>query len=845
MRAWIKRLAIATAAALAACLPARAEPMFASVSLNGADTGAVVSFERSGSALFAPWRELKRLGVQVEPPAGANAASPAELGRIPGLKYTIDDQAQAVALQAAPELLPKRTLGPEPRGYAQPDRAAWGAAMDYAVNIQGKAGWAGGQARVFGPVGVLSHGFITMATPRGVSYRRLETNLVLDDYARGRSLTIGDFVSTSPSGRTVRAAGLRLASDAGLRPDLFSQPLIDIPGEAASPSTVELFVDGARRYRTTVDPGRFDLRAPPTVNSRGELALVVTDALGRQTVTTRPFYTSSDLLRPGALDYALDAGWLREGYSTSDDRYREAFAAVSVRRGMTNALTLDGHAEATGRFRAAGGGMTAALAHEILMSAAFDVSDTAAGTGTRLRVSARREAALFGLWATYERRSGGFRELGRRAGDTPGEDLQVGGSVRDDRLGGFSISHTRRRVQDTRYALTTAAWSSQLGRLNLFASATLARDRYGGRTASIGFVAPLGARGGLASGGFDSGGGGRVNAQWAQPPPDDQGLGWRANGERSLRGGQMRGEGEVRYLTPAGEAALGVAADGRGASLRAYASGSVIWLGGRARVARTSGEGLALVETGEPDVQLMVENRPSGRTGPDGSLLLVNLPAQAQTRIGIAAETVDLSATYATDEAVVRPHRRGAVRVSLPVRHVANAQAQIFDARGDPLPVGSTVRLNGRPAGVVGFDSWIYLEDLRTENVIEIDLAEGVCQLRITLAAPPTGGLPQQTCDLVASRGLRRVRLDGPESGPGGVELLGDDGSGGVRRLSVLRLQPENGPRRGEDDLHLQRPGLRRVLVQLERTVRWLGFGDGAAHDPGWRQRDAQLSALR
>ncbi len=847
MRAWITRLAIATAAALAACLPVRAEPMFAAVSLNGADTGAVVSFERSGSTLFAPWRELKRLGVQVEPPAGANADSPAELGRIPGLKYTIDDQAQSVALQASAELLPKRTIGPAPLGYARPDRAAWGVAVDYAANIQGQAGWAGGQARVFGPLGVLSHGFITKATPRGVAARRLETNLVLDDYERGRSLTIGDFVSTSPTGRAVRAAGVRLASDAGLRPDLFTQPLIDVAGEAASPSTVELFVDGVRRYRTTVDPGRFDVTAPPLVNSRGELALVVTDALGRQTVTTRPFYTSSNLLRPGATDYAVDAGWLREGYATADDHYAEAFASVAVRRGVTNALTLDGHAEATGRFRAAGAGATAALAQEVLMAAAFDVSDSdvGAGRGTRFRVSAQRETDLIGLWASYERRSAGFRELGRRTSDTPGEDIQFGGSVRDDRWGSLSLGHIRRKTPGERYGLTTAAWSGQYGHANLFASATLARDRYGGKTLSIGFTAPLGGRDGLASVGLDSGAGGRVNAQWARPPPDDQGLGWRVGGERNLRDGRMRGDGEARYVTPGGEAAVGIAADSRGASLRASASGSVVWLGGRPRLARASGDGLALVETGEPGVQLMVENRPSGHTGRDGSLLLVNLPAQAQTRIGIAAESVDMSATYATEDVVVRPRRRGAVRVSLPVRHTTNAQAQIYDARGSPLPVGASVRLNGRSAGFVGFDSWIYLEDLRKENVIEIDLAEGICRLRLTLAATPDGPLPQQTCHVADDRGLRRIRLDGPEPGAGGLELLRDDASSGVRRLSLLRLGSEDGPRRGQDDVHVQRPRLRGLLVHIERAVRWLGFGDKPPDDPGWRDGKAQLSALR
>lgn len=849
MRAWIKRLAIATAAALAACLPAHADPMFAGVSLNGADTGAVVNFERSGNALFVPWRELKRLGLLVEPPAGSNADTPVELARVPGLKYRIDSENQVVALDALPSLLPHRTLGAGQVTYEKPDPSAWGAVVDYAVNVQGNTGWAGGQARVFGPIGVFTTGFVAAASPRGLAERRLETNLVLDDYEHGRSLTIGDFVSSSPSGgRAVRGAGVRLASDSGLRPDLFTQPLLEISGEAALPSTVELFVDGVRRYRATADPGRFTLQTPPMVNSRGELSLVVTDPLGRQTVATRPFYTASSLLRPGAADYSLDAGWLREGYATDDDRYTDAFAAFGYRRGITNSVTLEGHGELTGTLRTGGVGMAAALQRAVLLNAALDVSDGEAGQGARLRVSARHEAAAYGLWATYERRTTGFRELGRRQTDnTPGQDIQVGGALRGDRWGDFSMSYSRRESRGENYGLATAAWSGVVGRVNVYASATLARDRYGGRTFGVGFTAPLGGRGGLTSVSVDSAGGGRITAQATQPPPENQGWGWRAGGDRALDTGDLRGDGEIRYVSPLGEAAVGVAADRKGASLRAYGSGSLIWLGGRRpRMTRSSGEAVALVETGQPGVELKVENRSIGRTGPDGTLLLVNLPALAASHIEIAAESVGLDASIARDEITIRPRRRSAVLIDLPVRNIRTLQAQVTDVGGQPLPVGAPVRLNGQPSGFVGFDSWIYLEDVRSENVIEIDLADGKCRLRLAPPAKPGDAVPTQVCGLGDSGGdLRRARADEPEPGARRAELHRDDESGGVRRISYVRRSGEDGPRGGEREVHLQRTGLLGVLVRLERAVRRLGFGDRPPDDPYRRDRDTQLSALR
>ena len=836
MRGWIKRLAIATAAALAACVPARADPMFAAVSLNGADTGAVVTFERSGNTLFTPWRELKRLGLQVQPPAGANGDSPADLARIPGLKYVIDSQTQSVALDAAPGLLPHRLIGPATAAYAKPDPGAWGAAVDYAVNIQGKSGLVGGQARIFGPMGVLTHGFVAAGSSSRLAARRLETNFVVDDYEHGRSLTIGDFISSNPSsGRAVRAAGVRLASDPGLRPDLFSQPLIEISGEAALPSTVELFVDGVRRYRATADPGRFTLQTPPMVNSRGELSLVVTDALGRQTVATRPFYTTSSLLRPGAIDYSLDAGWLREGYATDDDRYADAFAAFGLRRGMTDNLTLESHGEVTAKLRAAGLGVAAALNRAVLMNAAVDVSDGEAGSGARLRLSARRETARYGLWATYDKRTGDFRELGRReSDDTPGQDFQVGGALRGDRWGDFSVTYNRRSSRGENYGLATAAWSGTAGRLNLFANATLATDRYGGKTVAIGFTAPLGGRGGLTSVAVDSSNGGRITAQATQPPPEDQGWGWRASGERALNDDRMRGDGELRFVSPLGEAALGVAADRRGASLRAYGSGSLIWLGGRPRMARASGEAVALVETGQPNIELRVENHPVGRTGPDGKLLLVNLPAQATSRIEIAAESVDLSDTFEKAEVIVRPPRRGAARVSLPVRSTVNLQAQVVDGAGQQMPVGALVRLNGRASGFVGFDGWIYLQDVGDQNVVEIDTPDGGCRFVFAAQGPPGAPLERQIC-----------RRDAPVEGLRRAQLETGDQSGDVRRLARVREgsgDPGAGPPRAQG----RRTGLIGLFARLGQSVRRLGFSDRSrqvAAGPGSGARQSALAA--
>lgn len=76
--------------------------------------------------------------------------------------------------------------------------------------------------------------------------------------------------------------------------------------------------------------------------------LVTTDALGRQVSTTLPFYVSSDLLKQGLSDGAVTLGSLRRNYGIENFDYGPAAGSGSYRYGVTDWLTLEGHAEGGG-----------------------------------------------------------------------------------------------------------------------------------------------------------------------------------------------------------------------------------------------------------------------------------------------------------------------------------------------------------------------------------------------------------------------------------------------------------------------------------------------------------------
>ncbi|MFP3374493.1 fimbrial biogenesis outer membrane usher protein, partial [Pseudomonas sp. SIMBA_068] len=79
-------------------------------------------------------------------------------------------------------------------------------------------------------------------------------------------------------------------------PDLVTYPLPAFAGEAAVPTSLDLFINGYKSSTTELQPGPYTLTNVPFINGAGEAVVVTTDSLGRQVSTTLPFYVTSSLL---------------------------------------------------------------------------------------------------------------------------------------------------------------------------------------------------------------------------------------------------------------------------------------------------------------------------------------------------------------------------------------------------------------------------------------------------------------------------------------------------------------------------------------------------------------------
>jgi outer membrane usher protein len=152
-------------------------------------------------------------------------------------------------------------------------------------------------------------------------------------------LRFGDAISGASSwGGVVRFGGVQWATDFSLQPGFMTSPRPGISGESSLPSTVELYVDNLLRMRREVPSGPFTIQDLPVINGQGDAQLVVRDILGREQVITKPFFTSSRLLKQGLQSYSYELGFVRRNFGIDSNNYGRLMAVGTHRLGSLKSL---------------------------------------------------------------------------------------------------------------------------------------------------------------------------------------------------------------------------------------------------------------------------------------------------------------------------------------------------------------------------------------------------------------------------------------------------------------------------------------------------------------------------
>lgn len=268
----------------------------------------------------------------------------------------IDAASASANLQLRPALLQTRDISLSPPLLARPEQLHQGPSLLTNVFVslrEQESQRSNGYLAVIdsrlsaGVLGTLHGGYRFSAVPGGED-RQERLPVFLETHFPDQLLTLrsGEVRAQSEiNDVSYGIAGFQLQSNFLTRPDLFQRPTLDFFTALESPSVVELFVDGQRRFRREFEePGEVML-SDFRPSGDGRVLLLVTDAAGTQRIVEADFYNESGLLPPGMNAYALAGGFFRDA---DGDISRSGLVTGNWQRGFSERFTAGVFAEMAG-----------------------------------------------------------------------------------------------------------------------------------------------------------------------------------------------------------------------------------------------------------------------------------------------------------------------------------------------------------------------------------------------------------------------------------------------------------------------------------------------------------------
>lgn len=743
-------------------------PAWPEVVINGVNTGQTLHIMLAGADIRVQPAALTALSVSL--PERFTATDNAAWTALNAMQITgrYAPGEQRLYLDLPPEWLPAQFIrSGNLSGYRDVARGN-GALMNYDVfathlddGTQSLA--ASHELRLFSNVGTFSSSGVTRWNDAAANddgqYVRLDTYWRYSDPASMLTYTVGDTISGSLGwSSATRLGGVQVARNFATRPDLITFPLPSFSGSASVPTALEIFVNNLKVGEQALQPGPFNVETAPLLTGLGEVQLVTTDALGRQSVETVPFYVSPQLLRQGLMDYSASAGVPRRRFGVASSDYSDKVLATGVLRyGLSDTVTMESSATVLDDLRVAGAGIVTRLGLLGVSGVSLSHSEsqrqdsTASQSGGQVTASHEFRQRRYALSVQHTHRDRGFRDSANYFSD---RDLlrsatQVNANLRAGRQGSINASylHTRQFDTDDNEFLVLGHTRNLLQRISLslsvnqnlqdsddrtlFASVSMSLDRPGSRNLSAS----------ASSSYSDSGTRSQLNLR--RPVQAFWDVGWNL-GYSHDRSDVTRAD--ATWRTPYAQVQGGASRSGNGTDLFASADGSLVYGGGALFAANRVSDSFAIVDTsGFANVPVRQSNLLIGHTNRRGKLLVPNLVSFVPNKLAIDIDDLPVNARIDQPQTEVTPADQIGLVVRFDITRQRSAIVILHDAEGAPLPLGTAVLLPDGSRTVVGHDGEVFVQELAPQENAQTGLPASVltaitprgerCQAQFTVPA--------------------------------------------------------------------------------------------------------------
>lgn len=569
---------------------------------------------------------------------------------------------------------------------------------------------------------------------------RLDTTWTMDFPEKMRSLRMGDAINAPASwGRSVHFGGIQYGTNFATQPDFLIFPMQSVMGQAALPSTVDVFVNNTLISNQSVPPGPFTINNLPIVTGAGEVQLVVRDMLGRQQIITRPFYASHSLLREGLESFSCELGLVRENFGIDSNAYGGWLSSGTYRRGMSDHFTGEFHAEAMQEQATVGAGGDYLISQLGTLSSYIAGSESNTGQGQMLLLGIVRQAHPWSLGVRTQWFSSGFAQLGLQAPQLPPAQINVANlGYATEVNGSFGLAYVEQRNRDNEDArIATFSYSVSLGKMGSLS--TTAMRNYAGEVSTTVFVLLSVSLDELTS---------LSGAQLAREGSNGISHESSATLQRNMPGGEgygyrllARSEGtaEAAYSQQSNVATYSIAAaqTENYTSTMMGVSGGVAMLGGDVFMSRRVDQSFAVVRIPDyPGVRILADNQPAGRTNAQGSALIPHLRAYDINTISVDQRDIPMDAEIKATKLNAIPYYRSGIDLEFPIRRSHGATLTILLENGKPMPVGAAVQQVGKKEILtVGYDGEVYIVDLAPTTRLRASWHQQSCEFDVHFSA--------------------------------------------------------------------------------------------------------------
>jgi len=730
---------------------------FWSVSLNGQDQREFVLFLRDADKhVWVAAKDLLRWRLRLPEATAQDYKGQAfyPLDALGKSSYRIDEVNQVIAIEAPAELFLPSTYSSAAESPT-PIASTLGGFFNYDGNVQYNQQslqvGALSELGVFNSLGVGIFTLVGKNLSAAPQFTRLDNTWTTDMPASMSSLRLGDTNSQSGQwGGAVHFGGVQWASNFATQPRFVAFPSLAITGEAALPSTVDIFVNNALKQRTEVEAGPFSITNVPMMTGQGDARIVVKDMLGREQVMIQPFYITPQLLSQGLQSYSYETGLIRQNYGIASLDYGSPFATGTHRYGLTDQLTGEAHVELLQSQQNLG--VSGSYLYPELGVLTVSVAGSHNAYGVTPLVTAGFQRQLRSLSFSANTRLAGqhYTQIGSQADVlAPLALSSLSASLSLGAYGGINLGYIQQNNRGkVDVKLATVGYNVSLGKIgavNLSYMRSL--DGLPNDSVSLTFTTSLGERASASLNATDQQNNPQAMLQVQQGIPRGSGFGYRV---LATEGATQKYNAAVSMQNEVGLYNAEVSYAGGQTGYRGSITGGVAMMGWRPTFSRRLSSSFAMVHVpGIPNVRVYADNQLTGVTDANGDILITQLRPYQRNPIRIEQADLPMDAQFKNLNTEAVPYFRSGYDLSFDIKRSRGALFTLVLANGKPMPSGSLVQIVGATETFpVALKGEVFITGLQANNSVRATWLGQSCEFSVAYPETnnPLPNLGSYTC---------------------------------------------------------------------------------------------------